>query len=157
MKSLVLSLCFLALSAPALADTRDSNTQDKTSMERGRSPAAAGKQQEEQTEAHSQPDSPHAGGTTPRNTTKAKPKSKAKAKKDKESSSTGASRPALDEQQELAFKKQDLDGDGEISKAEAAGSDLINAFDRFDRNKNGKLSRAEYARALAAGKRQASR
>lgn len=153
MKSVLLALCFLALSAPALADTRDSN-KDKTSMERGRSPSAEGKQQEEHTEAHSQPDVPHPGGTTPRNTTKSK--SKAKAGK-KESSSTGASRPALDEQGELDFKKHDLDGDGEISKAEAAGSDLINAFDRFDRDKNGKLSRAEYARAMAASKHQASR
>ena len=155
MKSALLALCCLALSAPALADTRDSN-KDKTSMERGRSPSTQGKQQEEHTEAHSQPDSPHPGGTTPRNTTKSKAKPKAKAGK-KESSSTGASRPLLDEQGEIAFRKQDLDGDGEISKAEAAGSDLINAFERFDRNKNGKLSRAEYARAIAPKRQAASR
>jgi hypothetical protein len=85
-------------------------------------------------------------------------KRKAKAAK-KPSASAGATRPApaLDEQQELAYRKHDLDGDGEISKAEAAGSDLINAFDRFDRNKDGKLNRAEYSRAMSAkAKREAA-
>ena len=154
MKILILAFASAVLSTPALADTRNSN-KDKATMEEEASPSTAGRQQEEQTEAHSQPDNPHPGGTTPRNTTKSKSRSKAKAGK-KESSSTGASRPVLDADQELAFKKHDLDGDGEISKAEAAGSDLINAFDRFDRNKDGKLSRAEYARAMSAAKRQAS-
>src|SRR5580765_1148201 len=105
MKIILLTLCSLVLSAPAFADTRDSE-KDKTSMERGRAPAAAQKQQEESAEAHSPPDSPNAGGTTPRNTTKSKSKSKKK-----ESSSAGSSAaPTLNEKEELAFKKHDLDG-----------------------------------------------
>jgi len=83
------------------------------------------------------------------------PNAKTKTAKKKPSASAGASRPALDADDELAFKKYDLDGDGEISKAEAAGTDLINAFDRGDRNKDGKLSRAEYARVLASKRRAA--
>ena len=45
------------------------------------------------------------------------------------------------------FDKLDYDGDGKLSKAEAAGNaDLIKGFDKHDRNKDGKLSKAEYDR-----------
>lgn len=51
----------------AHADTRDSNYND-TIREQKASPATPGRQQEEQTEAFGQPDSPHPGGTSPRTT-----------------------------------------------------------------------------------------
>lgn len=41
----------------------------------------------------------------------------------------------------------DLDGDGQVSKAEAAGNAKITvAFDRADRNRNGRISSAEWER-----------
>lgn len=50
-------------------------------------------------------------------------------------------------QMEEEFRALDLNGDGYISAAEAAGfSDIVTRFDRADRNRDGKLSRAEYAR-----------
>ncbi|TAK87127.1 MAG: EF-hand domain-containing protein [Betaproteobacteria bacterium] len=46
-----------------------------------------------------------------------------------------------------AFKGLDIDGDGLVSKAEAAGNaEVTGAFDRADRNRDGKLSVAEYER-----------
>lgn len=46
-----------------------------------------------------------------------------------------------------AFKSLDLDGDGMVSKAEAAGhAEVTLAFDRADRNRDGKLTLAEYER-----------
>jgi hypothetical protein len=57
-----------------------------------------------------------------------------------------ASGPALADER---FDKLDYDGDGRLSKAEAAGNaDLIKGFDRNDRNRDGKLSVAEYERLL---------
>lgn len=41
----------------------------------------------------------------------------------------------------------DLNGDGRVSLAEAAGyAEVVTRFDRADRNKDGKLSRAEFDR-----------
>jgi hypothetical protein len=41
----------------------------------------------------------------------------------------------------------DLDGDGRLSLAEVAGySDVVPHFDRADRNRDGKLTPAEYER-----------
>ena len=70
-----------------------------------------------------------------------------------DSASTGSSRPAPP----AGFEARDLDGDGKVSKAEAAGhAALVKGFDRADRNRDGKLSRAEYdrmeARAAARAK-----
>jgi hypothetical protein len=144
-----LSVLAVVLSNHAYADTRTSE-KDRTSMERAASPSNPVKQDEEKMESHSQPDVPHAGGTTPRTTQKAKPGSATSKKKDKQkdSSSTGSSAPSSAEamgEREKAFKALDLDGDGVISKAEAAGNaTLITRFDRADRNRDGKLNRKEY-------------
>ncbi len=45
------------------------------------------------------------------------------------------------------FRSLDLDGDGYVSIAEAAGDPVVvNRFDRADRNHDGKLSPKEFAR-----------
>ena len=50
-------------------------------------------------------------------------------------------------QMEEEFRALDLNGDGFVSSAEAAGfRDIVTRFDRADRNRDGKLSRAEFAR-----------
>ena len=130
-----IALAALALAvSTAYADTRNSD-KDAAVMEHKASPSNPTKQDEERTEAHSQPDTPHPTRTSPR----------AKAKKG--SASTGSSAPTEKARpdQDRAFKALDLDGDGSISKAEAAGNAaLVNGFDRADRNRDGKLSRAEY-------------
>jgi hypothetical protein len=60
-------------------------------------------------------------------------------------SSVGASRPSLPEEKKDRFDVLDLDGDGRISLAEAAGhADVVVHFDRADRNRDGKLTLAEY-------------
>ncbi len=48
----------------------------------------------------------------------------------------------------------DVDGDGEVSRAEAAGhAEVTLGFDRADRNRNGKLSTAEWQRYEKAQER----
>src|ERR1044071_982458 len=50
-------------------------------------------------------------------------------------------------QMEEEFRALDLNGDGYVSSAEAAGfRDIVTRFDKADRNRDGKLSRAEFAR-----------
>jgi hypothetical protein len=76
-----------------------------------------------------------------------------------------ANRPAYSEKHGM-FRHLDIDGDGFVSKAEAAGFATVTVgFDRADRNRDGKLSFAEYdsigapkpaARRLAKGKGAAS-
>jgi len=52
--------------------------------------------------------------------------------------------PASAEKQDV-FRYLDFDGDGFVSKAEAAGHAPVTVgFDRADRNRDGKLSFAEY-------------
>lgn len=61
------------------------------------------------------------------------------------SSSAGATRPSLPEGKRERFSVLDLDGDGLVSLAEAAGhGELVVHFDRADRNRDGKLSHAEF-------------
>jgi hypothetical protein len=135
----------LVLAAGAHADTRSSN--DKAAMEK-RNDASSPKLDEERSESsQGQPNT--IGGATVRGNDKAadkaNDKAKAAKKADKTGSSAGSSVPAQDAQKELAFKKLDLDGDGSISKAEAAGNEkLMNGFDDADKDRDGKLSRAEY-------------
>ena len=60
-------------------------------------------------------------------------------------SSVGATRPSLPEEKGERFSVLDLDGDGHVSLAEAAGhGEVVVHFDRADRNRDGKLSRAEF-------------
>jgi hypothetical protein len=48
-------------------------------------------------------------------------------------------------EKEAMFRYLDIDGDGLVSKAEAAGNEKATVgFDRADRNRDGKLSFAEY-------------
>jgi len=56
-----------------------------------------------------------------------------------------ASRPPAAADKEAMFRHLDIDGDGLVSKAEAAGNAVATlGFDRADRNRDGKLSFAEY-------------
>jgi hypothetical protein len=76
--------------------------------------------------------------------------------------STAANRPTYSEKHGM-FRHLDFDGDGFVSKAEAAGfATATLGFDRADRNRDGKLSFAEYdligapTRKVAKGKGPAS-
>jgi hypothetical protein len=56
-----------------------------------------------------------------------------------------ADQPSLGNEKEAMFRQLDIDGDGFVSKAEAAGNAPATlGFDRADRNRDGKLSFAEY-------------
>src|SRR5262245_61681656 len=56
-----------------------------------------------------------------------------------------ARRPPPATEKEAMFRYLDFDGDGFVSKAEAAGNEFATlGFDRADRNRDGKLSFAEY-------------
>ncbi len=58
--------------------------------------------------------------------------------------STAGRMPAYSERHGM-FRHLDIDGDGFVSKAEAAGHASVTlAFDRADRTRDGKLSFAEY-------------
>jgi hypothetical protein len=58
--------------------------------------------------------------------------------------SSAAARPTYSERHGM-FRHLDIDGDGFVSKAEAAGFARVTlGFDRADRNRDGKLSFAEY-------------
>ena len=63
------------------------------------------------------------------------------------SASGGAtsSRAPASSDKEAMFRRLDIDGDGFVSKAEAAGNEPVTVgFDRADRNRDGKLSFTEY-------------
>jgi len=71
------------------------------------------------------------------------------AKATDESAAGGASaplsRPASAEHS--SFDGLDVDGDGKLSLAEAAGyGDIVTRFHRLDRNRDGKLTKAEFDR-----------
>jgi hypothetical protein len=82
------------------------------------------------------------------------------------SSGSSASRAPEASEKEALFRHLDIDGDGFVSKAEAAGNEKATVgFDRADRNRDGKLSFAEYdsigkprppKRKVARGKDSAS-
>lgn len=82
------------------------------------------------------------------------------------SSGSSASRAPDASEKEALFRHLDIDGDGFVSKAEAAGNEKATVgFDRADRNRDGKLSFAEYdsigkprppKRKVARGKDSAS-
>lgn len=56
-----------------------------------------------------------------------------------------ANRAPASPDKEAMFRRLDIDGDGFVSKAEAAGNEPATlGFDRADRNRDGKLSFAEY-------------
>lgn len=130
-KYLVLAACALAV-ASAYADTQTTNKASKAEVERKASPAAP-RTDEERTHSHSQPDVPHPSVTS--------------ARKQEESASGGATAQTAADQKAAAFKSLDLDGDGKVSKAEAAGhAEVTGAFDRADRNRDGQLTLAEYER-----------
>lgn len=148
----------------SVAETASSD-QDKATMERKASPANPVKQDEERTAAHSQPEVPSASGGASKTPAKKPAKKKTKSgKSDKTSSSAGASRPssagasrsaAMSAENEQAFKALDIDGDGAVSKAEAAGhANVVTGFDRADRDHDGKLSRAEYQQLGKKPKKQ---
>jgi hypothetical protein len=60
-------------------------------------------------------------------------------------SSVGASRPSLPESKKDRFDALDLDGDGKLSLAEAAGHEqIVVHFDRADRNRDGRLTEKEF-------------
>jgi hypothetical protein len=60
-------------------------------------------------------------------------------------SSVGASRPSLPESKKDRFDALDLDGDGKLSLAEAAGHEqIVVHFDKADRNRDGRLTQAEF-------------
>ena len=149
----------------SVAETASSD-QDRATMEQKASPANPVKQDEERTAAHSQPDVPNASGGASKTPAKKPAKKKSKSgKSDKTSSSAGASRPssagasqsssAMSAENEQAFKALDIDGDGQVSKAEAAGhAKVVTGFDRADRDHDGKLSRAEYQQLGKKPKKQ---
>jgi hypothetical protein len=127
-KYLVLTAAALAVGS-AYADTTTTNRASKAEVERKASPAAP-KTDEERTHPHSQPDVPHPTETSAR----------------KGDAGAGATAPGGADKTS-AFKSLDIDGDGLVSKAEAAGHEEVTlAFDRADRNRDGKLSVAEYER-----------
>jgi hypothetical protein len=70
-------------------------------------------------------------------------------KKSRDGACAGSSAPAavLSAEKEADYRALDLDGDGSVSLAEAAGNEkVVRGFDRADRNRDGQLSRAEFAR-----------
>jgi hypothetical protein len=63
------------------------------------------------------------------------------------SAAGGASAPLPSHGAHSPFDGLDIDGDGKLSLAEAAGyDDVVTRFHRVDRNKDGRLTKAEFER-----------
>jgi len=63
-----------------------------------------------------------------------------------------------DKTQDAYFRSLDLNGDGYVSLSEAAGDEVVvSRFDRADRNRDGKLSRKEFANLKSVKVRVAKR
>lgn len=159
--TIVLASVAALAAAGAYADTRNSD-KGKATMEQKASPSASKSDEERAEASQGQPDVPHSStGSSAKS--KSKPKKNPASKNDKPSSSAGSNAPAGEAADAVGaqrFKALDIDGDGAISKAEAAGNaDLVKGFDRADRNHDGKLSRTEYDTLgkPKAKKQQASR
>jgi len=64
-----------------------------------------------------------------------------------DSAAGGASAPLPRYSENTPFDGLDVNGDGKLSLAEAAGyGDIVTRFHRLDRNKDGKLTKAEFDR-----------
>jgi hypothetical protein len=65
-----------------------------------------------------------------------------------QSAGTGSTAEPLPRQgQAPTLRSLDMNGDGQLSLAEAAGyGEIVTRFDRADRNKDGRLSQAEFER-----------
>ena len=64
-----------------------------------------------------------------------------------DSAAGGASAPLPQNSGNSSFDGLDVNGDGKLSLAEAAGyGDIVTRFHRVDRNKDGKLTKAEFDR-----------